>query len=117
MDGRDDQSVFGQVYDTPDGATVVPVSKPVGVFVVKDGNPAPPRLTIRVDRTTRGPAAIFAQALASRRLATLVGGPTGSDVAVREVVALPDRTGYTLVTGEYRPGPPDSKVALAEVRS
>ena len=32
-------SVFGTQYQTPDGATVIPVSKPVGVFVVKDGNP------------------------------------------------------------------------------
>ena len=39
MDARDDASVFGQMYDTPDGATVVPVAKPVGVFVVKDGKP------------------------------------------------------------------------------
>lgn len=29
---------FGQQYQTPDGSTVIPVSKPVGVFVVKDGN-------------------------------------------------------------------------------
>ena len=32
-------SVFGQHYQTPDGAIVIPVSKPVGVFVVKDGKP------------------------------------------------------------------------------
>jgi hypothetical protein len=32
-------SVFGQKYETPDGAVVIPVSKPVGVFVIKDGNP------------------------------------------------------------------------------
>jgi hypothetical protein len=32
-------SVFGQQYQTPDGATIIPVSKPVGVFVVKDGKP------------------------------------------------------------------------------
>lgn len=30
---------FGQQYQTPDGATVIPVSKPAGVFVVKDGKP------------------------------------------------------------------------------
>jgi hypothetical protein len=39
MDARDDVTVFGQQYQTPDGATVIPVAKPVGVFVVKDGNP------------------------------------------------------------------------------
>jgi hypothetical protein len=32
-------STFGQQYQTPDGATIIPVSKPVGVFVVKDGVP------------------------------------------------------------------------------
>jgi hypothetical protein len=32
-------SVFGRQYQTPDGATVIPVSKPVGVFVIKDGSP------------------------------------------------------------------------------
>ncbi|MCV7424306.1 hypothetical protein H7K45_27535 [Mycobacterium yunnanensis] len=31
--------LFGQPYQTPDGATVIPVAKPVGVFVVKDGVP------------------------------------------------------------------------------
>jgi hypothetical protein len=39
MDARDDPTVFGQQYQTPDGATVIPVAKPVGVFVVKDGAP------------------------------------------------------------------------------
>lgn len=29
--------VYGQAYDTADGATIVPVVRPVGVFVVKDG--------------------------------------------------------------------------------
>ncbi|MET4430312.1 MULTISPECIES: hypothetical protein [unclassified Mycolicibacterium] len=32
-------SVFGQQFQTPDGATVIPVTKPVGVFVIKDGKP------------------------------------------------------------------------------
>lgn len=32
-------SVFGTQYQTPDGATIIPVTKPVGVFVVKDGTP------------------------------------------------------------------------------
>ena len=39
MDARSEMTVFGQQYETPDGATVIPVSKPVGVFVVKDGRP------------------------------------------------------------------------------
>jgi len=32
-------SVFGQQYQTPDGATVIPISKPASVFVIKDGKP------------------------------------------------------------------------------
>ena len=32
-------TAFGQQYQTPDGATVIPVAKPVGVFVIKDGKP------------------------------------------------------------------------------
>ena len=83
-------------------------------LVVTKGNPQPPKLTILVDGTTRGPAAILARALASRHRATLVGGPTGEDLSVREVVGLPDGTGYTLVTGEYRPGAGPTKVALKE---
>lgn len=30
---------FGQQYQTPDGATVIPLAKPPGVFVIKDGKP------------------------------------------------------------------------------
>ena len=29
--------VFGEAYQTADGATVIPVTKPTGVFVIKDG--------------------------------------------------------------------------------
>ena len=39
MDVPSDTTVFGQQYETSDGATVIAVSKPVGVFVVKDGKP------------------------------------------------------------------------------
>ncbi|MEU0497559.1 hypothetical protein [Mycobacterium sp. NPDC006124] len=39
MGASDDTTVFGQQFQTPDGATVIPVSNPVGVFVVKDGVP------------------------------------------------------------------------------
>lgn len=33
-------SVFGVKYETDDGTTIIPVAKPVGVFVVKDGKGA-----------------------------------------------------------------------------
>ena len=39
MDARSETTAFGQQYETSDGATVIAVSKPVGVFVVKDGKP------------------------------------------------------------------------------
>lgn len=32
-------SIFGNKYETADGTTIIPVSKPVGVFAVKDGRP------------------------------------------------------------------------------
>ena len=86
-------------------------------LTVTHGNPRPPKTTLLVDRTTRGPAAILARALAAKGLATLKGGPTGNDLSVREVVALPDGSGYTLVTGEYRPVAGATKVAFAEVRA
>ncbi|BDY32087.1 hypothetical protein [Mycolicibacterium mageritense] len=55
----DSSRVFGEPYQTPDGATVIPVStvrsrdgrvtaKPLGVFVVKDGKPT---WTAAVDHT------------------------------------------------------------------
>lgn len=99
------------------GSIVTDKKEPASPLTVQNGNARPPKLTIRVDETTRGPAAILARALANRRLATLVGGPTGTDLSVREVVHLPDGTGYTLVTGEYSPTVSDRKVALVEERS
>ncbi|MGE2692759.1 hypothetical protein [Mycolicibacterium pulveris] len=33
----DAEERYGTPYQTTDGATVIPVTKPVGVFVVKDG--------------------------------------------------------------------------------
>jgi hypothetical protein len=35
--GGDTSSVYGEPYEAADGTTVVPVAKPVGVFVIKDG--------------------------------------------------------------------------------
>ncbi len=84
--------------------------EPAEPIVVKGGNSSPPKLTLLVDDTTRGPAAILARALASRHRATLVGVP-GADLAVRDVIALPDGTGYTLVVGEYTATTTTSKVA------
>jgi UDP-glucose 4-epimerase len=35
---RSDGAVFGEPYETPDGTTVIPVSHPVGVFVIHGGD-------------------------------------------------------------------------------
>ena len=88
--------------------------EPSEPLTVTDGNPRPPKITLKVDRTTRGPAAILARALSSHGLATLSGTALGDDLSVKEVVSLPDGTGYTLVTSEYRPEGAATKVALAE---
>ncbi|UOZ04647.1 hypothetical protein [Amycolatopsis sp. WQ 127309] len=34
---KPDGALFGEPYETPDGTTVIPVSDPVGVFVIHDG--------------------------------------------------------------------------------
>ena len=34
-----ESTVYGQPYQTPDGATVITVTSPKGVFVIKDGKP------------------------------------------------------------------------------
>jgi hypothetical protein len=30
-------SIFGDPYETPDGTTVIPVHRPVGVFAIREG--------------------------------------------------------------------------------
>ncbi|WP_439380556.1 hypothetical protein [Amycolatopsis lexingtonensis] len=32
-----EQPLFGEPFETPDGTTVIPVSHPVGVFAIRDG--------------------------------------------------------------------------------
>jgi hypothetical protein len=73
-------------------------------LAVAVGNSKPPKIDVIVDQTTRGPAEILATALESHKLAR-VSGTSGGDKSVIEVVTLPDGSGYTLVTGEYRPFP------------
>ena len=68
---------------------------------ITTGNAKPPKLNLIVDRTTRGPAEIFARALSAKGLAKVSGKPAG-DTSVLETVSLPDGSGYTLVMGEYR---------------
>lgn len=37
FDGGMEQPLFGEPYETQDGTTVIPVSRPVGVFAIRDG--------------------------------------------------------------------------------
>lgn len=70
---------------------------------VGSGNSNPPRITLLVDRTTRGPAEILALALSSHGRGVLKGATMGGDLGVSQTVELPDGTGYSLATSDYRP--------------
>ncbi|MER3496364.1 MAG: hypothetical protein C4320_05935 [Armatimonadota bacterium] len=75
-------------------------------LTVEKGSETPRKLTLRVDRGTRGPAQIFALALQSKGLAKIAEESElmVPDRTVVEVVQLPDESGYTLAIGEYRVG-------------
>ncbi len=85
------------------GSTVGPKgsSTPVKLAI---GNPTPPKITLLVDRSTRGAAQIFALALTSKGLAKIGTGSTAlvPDRETTLVVQLPEGSGYTLTSGEYR---------------
>lgn len=74
---------------------------PLQLSITK-GNPNPPKLTLLVDQTTAGSAEILALALSSKGLATVKGSRMSSDRSVKQVVQLPDGSGYTLVTANYQ---------------
>lgn len=71
-------------------------------LVVQGGNPAPPKLRLLVDPTTRGEAEVFALALAAYGGAKLVGSKSSGEPFEIETVAIAGGGGYSLVTGEYR---------------
>ncbi|RYG65089.1 hypothetical protein EON77_18945 [bacterium] len=73
-------------------------------FKLANGNAKPPKVTLLVDRSTRGAAQIFALALTSRGLAKIGAGSTAMvpDRDATLVVQLPEGSGYTLTSGEYR---------------
>ena len=72
-------------------------------FVLASGNPTPPKVTLLVDRSVRGPAAVFALALSAKGLAKLQGSEVSEDRTRVAVEGLPDGSGFTLVTGDYEP--------------
>lgn len=68
------------------------------------GGPASPReLTLIVDDSTLGAAAVFAKALSTAGLATIEGNLTARLPWI-EVIELPDGSGYTLRTGTFSAG-------------
>ena len=68
------------------------------------GNPKPPKITLLVDRSTRGAAQIFALALTNKGLAKIGAGSTAMvpERGTTLVVQLPEGSGYTLTSGDYR---------------
>jgi C-terminal processing protease CtpA/Prc len=80
-------------------------------FTVTKGTPAPIKLKLIVDRTTRGSAEIFARVLAQSKVAALEGGELGGSPFIVRWTKLPSGAGYTLVTGEYRTKAPQGIVA------
>lgn len=62
----------------------------------------PRQLTLLVDDSTRGAAAVFARALEAQRVAKLNGTPSPDDKWVESIV-VDGKTGYTLVTGRFIP--------------
>ncbi|MGV3614826.1 MAG: S41 family peptidase [Fimbriimonas sp.] len=80
---------------------------------IANGNANPPKITLLTDATTRGPAEVFALALSSKGIAKLSGSPTGGDRTFYDVIQLPDGSGYTLATAEYRPKPNVAKTTVA----
>jgi carboxyl-terminal processing protease len=85
------------------GALVSKRSEKPIPFQVTNGNKKPPKVTLLVDGTTRGAAAIFASALKSKGAAQVQGQLSQTEKAVYDIVQLPDGSGYTLVTREYKP--------------
>ena len=78
---------------------------------VVTGNATPPKITLLVDRSTRGAAQIFALALTSKGAAKIGAGSTAMvpDRELTSVVQLPEGSGYTLASGDYRTTSPIAK--------
>lgn len=92
-------------------------STPVELTISK-GNPTPPKIKLIVDQSTRDAAEIFALALQSKGIATLSGTDMGNSRKLKDVVQLPDASGYTLNIGTFTPGnPPATKVAQAKEKA
>jgi carboxyl-terminal processing protease len=72
----------------------------------KKATPKPPKIKLIVDPSTRDAAEVFAMALSAKGLATLSGTETGHSTRHHEICQLPDGSGYTLTTGDFKTGVP-----------
>ncbi len=88
------------------GYLVTRKQEKASALALSDGNAAPPKVTLLVDRTTRGSAEIFALALSSKGVAKLSGTEMAGQRYVLRYNLLPSRAGYSLVTAEYRVSDP-----------
>ncbi|MFN3728381.1 MAG: S41 family peptidase [Fimbriimonadaceae bacterium] len=71
-------------------------------LVISGGNPHPIPVTLRVNKGTRGVAAILAQALKQTPYVTVEGDFEPISVPVVRQYLLPDGSGYTLLVGKYQ---------------
>lgn len=79
---------------------------------VKSGRPSKPNYVVRVDSSTRGATAILARCL--QAAGAKLSGSLSEPAVMQEVVELPDKTGFTLNVGEWKPKASNGKVAMAE---
>lgn len=70
-------------------------------LTISGGNAKPPKVRLIVDKSTGGPAEIFALALEHRGVATLSSREMSPDRDVVETFTLPDGSGYSVVKGQF----------------
>jgi len=75
-------------------------------LTIEKGNPNPPKVTLLVDSRTQNVAEVMALALSSKGVAKLSGEATSGDRSITEIVELPDKSAYILVTAKYSATPP-----------
>lgn len=74
---------------------------PARPLSVSNGRQEAVPVVIKVDASTRGPAAIFAKALEGKGIARLEGKLDEAALVVAKTVRLADGSGYTLNTGRF----------------
>ncbi len=74
---------------------------PAKPLTVAEGRQGSVQVVIKVDGSTRGPAAIFAKALEAKGIARLEGSLDEGALIMAKTVRLADGSGYTLNTGRF----------------